>query len=84
MSRNELNSCNDLPKPMDTLDLHGFNKAEAIRRTTDFLDRSTPSDSGNAWVLIITGSGAHSTDGRKFLHRCLGNSLPVNHVLLSR
>ena len=68
MSRNELNCSNDLPKPIDTLDLHGFNKAEATRRTTDFLDRSTTlSTSGKAWVLIITGSGAHSTDGRKLL-----------------
>ena len=67
MSRNEVHPGNDLPKPRDTLDLHGFNKNEAIRRTTDFLDQSnTLSTSENAWVLLITGSGAHSQDGREF------------------
>jgi len=49
---------------MGTLDLHGFTKSEAISRTTDFLDRSSRSlNSENAWVLIITGSGAHSSQG---------------------
>lgn len=53
-----------LPKPVDTLDLHGCSKSEAISRTTDFLHRSIAlMDSENAWVLIITGSGAHSLDG---------------------
>ncbi len=67
MSRNDLHPSNDLPTPMDTLDLHGFNKAEAIRRTTDFLDQSNiSSTSENAWVLIITGSGAHGSEGREF------------------
>jgi len=49
---------------MGTLDLHGFTKSEAISRATDFLDRSNRSlNSDNAWVLVITGSGAHSSQG---------------------
>ena len=65
MSRNEFHS-NNLPQAMDTLDLHGFTKSDAISRTTNFLDRSNRLlSSENAWVLIITGSGAHSSQGRK-------------------
>lgn len=63
MSREEIFN-RSLPKPVDTLDLHGCTKSEAISRTTDFLHRSTTSmKAENAWVLIITGSGAHSSDG---------------------
>jgi len=55
---------NNLPKPVYTLDLHGCLKSEAISRSTDFLERSNLSlNSENAWVLIITGSGAHSVHG---------------------
>lgn len=67
MSRKEFQN-NGLPKPMYTLDLHGSTKCESISRTTDFLDRSnTLMNPENAWVLIVTGSGAHSNQGRKFL-----------------
>lgn len=66
MSHKEFLNNNNLPTPMFTLDLHGFTKSEAICRTTDFLDHSSRSlRSENAWVLIITGSGAHSSEGRK-------------------
>lgn len=54
----------NLPKPVHTLDLHGCSKSEAISHTTDFLERSNwQMDFENAWVLIITGSGAHSIHG---------------------
>lgn len=69
MSRNEFHS-NNLPNPTDILDLHGCTKSDAISRTTDFLDRSNRLlNSDNTWVLVITGSGAHSPHGRKF-SRC--------------
>lgn len=60
------NKCrtNRLPKTSSSLDLHGCSKSEALSRTTDFLERSNSSrNSKNSWVLIITGSGAHSMDG---------------------
>ena len=57
-----------LPEPSRRLDLHGCTKSDALRLTTDFLERSQKSNkTGEAlFVLIITGSGAHSSDGRKF------------------
>jgi len=63
MSRTKnLNS--SLPKPIYTLDLHGSSKSEAISRTTGFLERSNKlMNRENAWVLVVTGSGAHSLDG---------------------
>mmetsp|Transcript_15929 Transcript_15929/g.36884 ORF Transcript_15929/g.36884 Transcript_15929/m.36884 type:complete len:291 (-) Transcript_15929:59-931(-) len=55
---------NNLPDPKYTLDLHGRSKSEAISRITDFLERSSLlMNPENAWVLIITGSGAHSMHG---------------------
>ena len=66
MSSDESRKNNNLPKPANTLDLHGCSKSEAISRTTDFLERSNLLlNSENAWVVIITGSGAHSMHGRK-------------------
>lgn len=53
-----------LPKALYTLDLHGYKKSEGLSRTTDFLDRTTRLINGkDAWVQIITGSGAHSPHG---------------------
>mmetsp|Transcript_28385 Transcript_28385/g.31398 ORF Transcript_28385/g.31398 Transcript_28385/m.31398 type:complete len:303 (+) Transcript_28385:49-957(+) len=43
-----------------TLDLHGFRRDRAIREVTDFLDRVSKSVDEQCWVIIITGSGAHS------------------------
>jgi len=63
MSRNEFHS-NNLPNPTDILDLHGCTKSDAISQTTDFLDRSKRIlNSDNTWVLVVTGSGAHSPHG---------------------
>lgn len=42
---------------LPTLDLHGYRKAEAIRRLTTFLEENS------SWVCIITGTGSHSSDG---------------------
>jgi len=64
------NNAYNLPKDVSKLDLHGYNKSEGIRRTTDFLDRiaSKSRQNSKAWVLIVTGSGSHSShsQGRKF------------------
>mmetsp|Transcript_19409 Transcript_19409/g.42186 ORF Transcript_19409/g.42186 Transcript_19409/m.42186 type:complete len:301 (+) Transcript_19409:146-1048(+) len=64
MSRKEFPS-NRRAVARDTLDLHGYNKSEGVRRTTEFLDRTRTRNKNveKAWVLIITGSGAHSSDG---------------------
>ncbi|KAL3938163.1 MAG: hypothetical protein SGBAC_006870 [Bacillariaceae sp.] len=58
------------PQPVAEIDLHGFTKVEAIRRLTVFLEevgrrQSTrrPNASIACWVLVITGSGAHSQYG---------------------
>ncbi|OEU18844.1 hypothetical protein FRACYDRAFT_260579 [Fragilariopsis cylindrus CCMP1102] len=54
----------NLPKDVSKLDLHGYNKSEGIRRTTDFLDRiasKSKQNSTKAWALVVTGSGAHSS-----------------------
>jgi DNA-nicking Smr family endonuclease len=67
------NNAYNLPKDVLKLDLHGYTKSEGICRTTEFLDRASSRQSSNngggkAWVLIVTGSGSHSsqTQGRKF------------------
>eukprot|EP00536_Pseudo-nitzschia_multiseries_P015268 jgi/Psemu1/291917/fgenesh1_pg.848_\ len=54
-----------LPKAIRTLDLHGCTKSEGTCRTTEFLDRTSGlvKNAETAWVLIITGSGAHSPQG---------------------
>jgi DNA-nicking Smr family endonuclease len=55
-----------------SIDLHGYQKSEAIARLTEFLDQATRKYSNNnhgggpCWVEVITGSGKHSSDGRKF------------------
>jgi len=48
---------------MVTLDLHGYTKSEALSRTTWFLDQTNMLNSKHHWVLIITGTGAHSSHG---------------------
>lgn len=54
-----------IPNPVATVDLHGDTKTQAIRRLTEFMDRLIRSrpKMANVWVLVITGSGAHSKDG---------------------
>ena len=55
----------------DTLDLHGFTKAQGIAALTQFLDQvktknrdaKKRAEDGEIWVQIITGSGAHSGFG---------------------
>jgi len=59
------------PQPIAEIDLHGFTRADAIQRLTVFLDEVSrqskknqrPSTSNTCWVLVITGSGAHSPYG---------------------
>ena len=53
-----------------TIDLHGYRKSQAIIALTSFLDqvvsRQRKQRDGamkDVWVLVITGSGAHSPDG---------------------
>jgi hypothetical protein len=52
-----------------TLDLHGCNKPQAIRKLTDFLESSASASSKSGksakrkWVCVITGSGSHSQQG---------------------
>ena len=49
----------------DTIDLHGYRKADAIARLTSFIERlaTQHETKGDVWVCVITGSGAHSQDG---------------------
>ena len=70
------NNAYNLPKDVSKLDLHGYNKSEGIRRTTEFLDRiasKSKQNSTKAWALVVTGSGAHSShsQGRKFYHKTI-------------
>lgn len=53
------------PQPQATIDLHGYTKSDALRRLTLFLDQISCAKprATNAWVLVITGSGAHSNNG---------------------
>jgi Smr domain len=63
---------------MASIDLHGYRKSDAISRLTEFLDQTTRKHhrhGGPCWVEVVTGSGAHSLDGRKFFGK---------DVLLSR
>ena len=54
---------NHIKRPVATIDLHGYKKAEGIRNLTLFLEQVTHKKHGEVWVLVITGSGAHSPDG---------------------
>jgi len=71
------NACR-LPNDISKLDLHGYTKSEGICRTTEFLDRTSrkiPNSclpahwmdgqfgDDKTWVLIVTGSGSHSSHG---------------------
>mmetsp|Transcript_16998 Transcript_16998/g.17031 ORF Transcript_16998/g.17031 Transcript_16998/m.17031 type:complete len:107 (+) Transcript_16998:105-425(+) len=57
------NACR-LPNDISKLDLHGYTKSEGICRTTEFLDRtSSKIGDDKTWVLIVTGSGSHSSHG---------------------
>ncbi len=62
---------NQQPKTTLTIDLHGYSKAEGISKLTSFLDQVVAQQygqthAGGVWVLVITGSGAHSSDGREW------------------
>lgn len=54
-----------------TIDLHGYRKSEGIIALTSFLDlvvsrqrqQKQQQNDGDIWVLVITGSGAHSSEG---------------------
>lgn len=54
-----------------TIDLHGHRKSEGIIALTRFLDsvvsqatkKKGTTSTGEIWVLVITGSGAHSSEG---------------------
>jgi hypothetical protein len=47
-----------------TIDLHGYQKGEAISRLTSFMEQMAGKHRmGDVWVLVITGSGAHSQQG---------------------
>jgi hypothetical protein len=53
---------------VDQIDLHGYTKSLGIYALTFFLDQTIKKHKGRAghlpvWVLVITGSGAHSHDG---------------------
>ena len=50
-------------EPVATIDLHGYNKSEGISLLTSFLDQVTRRNNGDAWVTVVTGSGAHSANG---------------------
>ena len=57
--------------PEHSIDLHGYRKSEGIKALTFFLDQVVSTSTkfprrngyGDTWVLVITGSGAHSPDG---------------------
>jgi hypothetical protein len=57
--------------PTHSIDLHGYRKSEGIKALTFFLDQvvspstkfPTRNGYGDTWVLVITGSGAHSPEG---------------------
>jgi hypothetical protein len=55
------------PIPQGTIDLHGYNKSKAIRMLTMFMEQQASNrkstNSNQVWVLVITGSGAHSNEG---------------------
>mmetsp|Transcript_66963 Transcript_66963/g.193519 ORF Transcript_66963/g.193519 Transcript_66963/m.193519 type:complete len:303 (-) Transcript_66963:60-968(-) len=52
-----------------TIDLHGYRKSEGIKTLTSFLEgtvskhRRRKNCTGDVWVLVVTGSGAHSPEG---------------------
>jgi hypothetical protein len=50
-------------KPVGSIDLHGYTKSQGISALTSFLDQVSRRCKGNVWVLVITGSGAHSSCG---------------------
>ncbi|CAB9509510.1 expressed unknown protein [Seminavis robusta] len=48
-------------KPFATIDLHGYTKETAIRAVTNFFETSArQAKQRNPWVMVITGTGAHS------------------------
>lgn len=58
------------PQPVAEIDLHGYTKSDAIQRLTAFLDqvsrhhsKKRPTSNTECWVLVVTGSGAHSPYG---------------------
>eukprot|EP00588_Corethron_pennatum_P011025 CAMPEP_0194270262 /NCGR_PEP_ID=MMETSP0169-20130528/4282_1 /TAXON_ID=218684 /ORGANISM="Corethron pennatum, Strain L29A3" /LENGTH=341 /DNA_ID=CAMNT_0039012243 /DNA_START=316 /DNA_END=1337 /DNA_ORIENTATION=- len=65
MSRNE----DKLPDPVDSLDLHNYQRDRAIAQVTFFLSKIASSKQKTncghrcVWVRIVTGSGNHSTNG---------------------
>jgi hypothetical protein len=68
------NNTTKTPYIVDAIDLHGYTKVEAIYRLTQFLDqvvtkrnRRRKDNSGGCWVEVVTGSGSHSQNGRKFM-----------------
>eukprot|EP00980_Cylindrotheca_fusiformis_P019933 scaffold7017_cov134-Cylindrotheca_fusiformis.AAC.28 len=55
-----------LSQSQATIDLHGLSKSDALRRLTLFMEQiscQNPRSASNVWVLVITGSGAHSSSG---------------------
>jgi D-ribose pyranose/furanose isomerase RbsD len=66
----------DFPRPTGTpptppslsIDLHGYRKSEGIKALTLFLEEVVSRSrmrtrNGDVWVLVVTGSGAHSSEG---------------------
>jgi hypothetical protein len=51
------------PQVTATIDLHGYRKSEGISVLTSFLDQVTRRNKGDVWVTVVTGTGAHSSDG---------------------
>ena len=50
-------------KIVASLDLHGYTKSQGIPLLTSFFERVTKTQTTDVWVLVITGSGAHSSNG---------------------
>ena len=50
-------------KIVESLDLHGYTKSQGIPLLTSFFERVTKTQTTDVWVLVITGSGAHSSNG---------------------
>jgi len=65
MSRNE----DKLPDPVESLDLHNYQRDRAIAKVTIFLSKiasstlTTNCGHRGVWVCIVTGSGSHSPNG---------------------
>ena len=78
-------------KPIGSIDLHGYTKSEGISALTSFLDQVSRRYKGDVWVMVITGSGAHSYGGpvlrsavqtlldkRKMKYTCNGGKASFN------